>query len=149
MTYQETQRVAGIFSALLVFGVYFAVVLGMFGDGRFEGPEAASLVGKTILIVIGAAILVHIVVAIHFSIVSSAVMGDDKPSYVVDERDKLIELRGARISEWLTGAGFVASIAALAFGQSVFLVFNLIVGAFALGSVASNAAMLMIYRRGF
>jgi hypothetical protein len=149
MSYHEKRSVASIVSTLLVFGTYYAAMIWMYQDGRFEGPDAASLIGLSILILIACAIAFNIVVTILFSIVFAIAEGDSHPSFVVDERDKLIELKGLRISAYLVGAGFVLSMAALALGQPVFLVFNFIVSSFAFGDVISNIAKLRMYRRGF
>ena len=149
MSYQEKRRIASIISSVLVFGVYFAIVIQMHQEGRFAGANATSLLGKSILLLIVGAIITNIVVTILFNIVSAIAEGESNPSFVVDERDKLIELKGMRISEWVTGFGFALSMGLLALGQSALLVFNVIVCGFALGDVVGSVAMLRIHRRGF
>jgi len=149
MSYQEKRSIASIVSTLLVFGTYYMAMLWMYQAGRFEGPDAASLIGLSILTLIAGAIAFNIVTTILFSIVFAITEGDAHPSFVIDERDKLIELNGLRVSAYLVGAGFILSMAALALGQPVFLVLNLIVSSFAFGDVVSNIAKLRMYRRGF
>jgi hypothetical protein len=149
MSYQEKRSLASIVSTILVFGAYFTAMLWMVRAGRFEGPDAASLIGLSILILIACAIAFNIVITILFSIVFAITEGDPHPSYVVDERDKLIELNGLRISAYLVGAGFILSMTALALGQPVFLVFNFIVSSFAFAEVISNIVKLRMYRKGF
>ena len=149
MSYQEKRSIASVVSTLLVFGTYYMAMLWMYQAGRFGGPDAASLIGLSILTLIAGAIAFNIVTTILFSIVFAIAEGDAHPSFVVDERDKLIELNGLRVSAYLVGAGFILSMAALALGQPVFLVLNLIVFSFAFGDVIANCAKLRMYRRGF
>jgi hypothetical protein len=134
---------------VLVFGIYYAVVIQMVQDGCFDEADATALLGKSILLLIIGGIVLNIIMAIVFNIVFAIAENESQPSFVVDERDKLIELRGLRISFYITGAGVILAMGALALGQSALLVFNLIVASFALGDVIGNIVMLRIYRRGF
>jgi len=149
MSYQEKRAIASIISSVIMFGIYYMIIYRMYRDGSFAGADAGSLLGKSVLILIAGGIILHIIVTIICNILFALAERECNPSYVVDERDKLIELRSMRFSEWVTGLGFVLSMIALAMGQPAFLVINLIVGAFALGSVMGSVAMLAIHRKGF
>lgn len=147
MSYLHRNIFASLFSMVLVYGVYCWHIIAMYQDGRFDGADATNLLGKSVLLLIVAAIVVTIITTILFNIVFSIATDDQKPSYVVDERDRLIELRGMRISEMVTGAGFVLAMVALAIGHASFLAFNIIVLAFASASVTEGVVKLFIYRR--
>ena len=149
MSYLQRNIFASIISTLLVFGIYYAWLFQMVQDGRFDGANGTSLLGQSVLLLIVAAIIVTIIATIIFNILFSIATNDLKPSTVVDERDRLIELRGMRISEIVTGGGFMLAMVALALGQAPFLAFNIIVLAFALASVTSGVLKLFLYRSGF
>jgi hypothetical protein len=149
MTFQEKRMVASIFTTLLVFGIYFAAMIQMVQGGRFDGADASSLLGRSILILIVCSIILNIILTILFNIVFAIADRESNPSFVVDERDRLIELRANTISHYAFGAGFILSMVALAVGYSPFLVFNLIVASFGTASLVENAVQLCFYRRGF
>ena len=149
MSHQEKNNYASLISTILVFGYYLWHVSGMFRAGEFAGAHATSLIGKSILVLIVGSIIVNIVVHILFEIFHAIITRDPEPSLVVDERDKLIELRALRISHYILGAGFVFAMGALALEQSPFMVFYLLIFSFAVSSLAENIIQLFLYRRGF
>ena len=147
MSYAERRVIASLVSNLLMFGGYFLAVAQMSRAGLFEGAGAGSLLGQAILVLIAGGIVLHIVVTLALNLGWAIIEGARKPSFIVDERDKLIELKGRRVSEVATGLGVVTAMTALALGQAPFLVFNLIVAAFGAGGLASDLARLRIYRQ--
>ncbi|HIP23372.1 MAG TPA: hypothetical protein EYG79_07260 [Rhodobacteraceae bacterium] len=149
MNYEAKNIYAGFASTVTIFTVYFIVVSGMYDAGRFEGAAGTALLGKAILALMGGGILVHIVMTILATIVFAIILKDPKPSFVVDERDKLIELRGLRVSYYVFGAGYVAAMVAMAMGVSVFWVFNLLLVFCALSALVEGVVKLALYHRGF
>ena len=70
------------------------------------------------------------------------------PDDTTDERDRLIELRGDRVSHWVSGGGFVIAIILLATGTAVPFVFGvLFLGCF-IGVIVGNVLKLVSYGRG-
>lgn len=149
MNYETKNIYAGIASTAIIFTIYYIVVSGMYAAGRFEGPEGTALLGKAILALMGGGILVHIIMMILASIVFAIILRDSELSSVVDERDKLIELRGLRVSYHVFGAGYVAAMVAMAMGVSVFWVFNLLLAFCALSTLTEAVVRLALYHRGF
>lgn len=149
MNFEVKNTYAGIASTVVIFAVYYIVVSGMYAEGRFEGPAGLALLGKAILALMAGGIVVHIVMLILSNIVFAIVQNDPKPSFVVDERDKIIELRGLRVSYYVFGAGYVISMIALAMGMGAFGVFNLLLAACALSAWVEAIMRLVLYRRGF
>lgn len=76
------------------------------------------------------------------------ISNNPEPSFVVDERDKLLELRATQIGNALIGLGFVACMIGLALGISLFWTLQLIVIAFAFGSLMESVFQLAFYRWG-
>ncbi len=149
MPHQEKNIYASLISAALIFGAYFWYVYALYQDGGFDGADANSLIGKSILGLIIGGIIINIIMHIVINIIFAALENDPKPSFVVDERDKLIELRALRVSYYIFGAGYVASMIALAMGQTTFMVFNLIILSCAIATVTEALFQLALYRRGF
>jgi xanthosine utilization system XapX-like protein len=65
-----------------------------------------------------------------------------------DERDHLIELKSYRVGYILVGTGFVTAIAGLAFGLSSVFALHILLGAFAVGSIAEGIASIYFYEKG-
>ena len=149
MTQHQKSAVAALIGTILVIVIYSAIVFPLYAQGRFDGPDGASAIGVAILLLIAGGIVVNILANILFSILHAIATNEPKPSFVIDERDKAIELRGVRLFFIVVGVGFVLSMVALALDQPLFLVFNLMVFGFSLGDIASNVLKLVIHRRGF
>ena len=149
MTYEAKNIYAGFASTAIIFTIYFIVVSGMYTAGRFDGPDGTALLGKAILALMGGGIVVHICMTILANIVIAIIQRDPKPSFVVDERDKLIELRGLQISYYVFGAGYVTAMIAMAMGVAVFWVFNLLLVFCVLSALTEGVVRLALYHRGF
>jgi hypothetical protein len=134
---------------LAVFIAYFIIITGMHADGRFDGDDAAQLVGRALLyligVQIGATILAHIIAAIIHAIATRS----EEPD-IIDERDRGIELRALRVSFIVFGVGFVVTLGAMAFtSTTMFFAFQYLVAAMTLGDLLGNFTRLRLYRRGF
>lgn len=148
MSLKETRLIATMVTNLAIFAAYFIVVLGMNADGRFDGEDATKLIGQSVLILIGAQILATIVIQILATVFHAiATRGQERD--IIDERDKLIELRALRVSFILTGVGILGAMTAMALGSTVFVTFMIIIAAMTVGDFIGNATRLRLYRRGF
>ena len=149
MNHQVRTTYASLFSGILIFVFYFWRISYLSGQGRFEGPDAMPLLAKTFLLMIPGGIVITIVSMILSSIIFAIATNDAKPSFVIDERDRLIELRALRISYYIFGAGFICSMTALALGYTAFTVFNLIIGSMMLATISEGLIQLAMHRRGY
>ncbi len=149
MSYQEKTIFVNLFTGTLVFAIFGYFMLQQYQGGQFVGDEGAQLIGKSILWLIGGGIIINIIAHIGFNIAYAIVKREANPSFVVDERDKLIELRALRVAYYVLGAGFVGGMAALAMGYGVFVTFNIIIVSFFISGVAEGLTQLFLYRRGF
>ncbi|MEE9427617.1 MAG: hypothetical protein V3V25_05645 [Paracoccaceae bacterium] len=149
MSHQVRNTYASLFSGLVMFVLYFWRISYLFEQGRFEGAEAMSLLAKTFLLMIPVGIIATVISMILFSILFAIAARDGNPSFVIDERDRLIELRALRWSYYIFGAGFICSMIALAFGHTAFTVFNLIIGSLMLATIAEGLIQLAMHRRGY
>jgi len=149
MSYQEKTIFVNLFSSIVVFAIYGYFMLQQYQAGNFVGDEGAQLVGKSILWLVGGGVVFLIIAHILFNIAYAIFKREPNPSFVVDERDKLIELRALRVAYYVLGAGFVGGMAALAMGYGVFVTFNIIIVSFFISGLAEGLTQLFLYRRGF
>ncbi len=149
MPYQEKSAIVSLISGVVVFALYYYFIRQMYQAGAFEEPGAGAEIGKSILWLIFGGIVVNIIGHIVFSTIYAIANREDAPSIVVDERDKLIELRALRVAYYIFGAGFVAAMIALALEQTYFLTFNILIFSFFVAGVAEGLMQVYLYRRGF
>ncbi len=149
MSHQIRSTYASLFSGILIFVLYFWRISYLNAQGRFDSPDAMALLAKTFLLMIPAGIILTIISKILSAIIFAIATNDPKPSFVVDERDRLIELRALRISYYIFGAGFICSMIALALGYTAFTVFNLIIASMMLATVTEGLTQLAMHRRGY
>ena len=148
MSRREIGIAASVGSSVLVYGLYVTIVFRMHFEGRFEGPDTTSLIGKTILLLMVAQIAAFVLTQIVVSAVSAKSTEEDRP-FQIDERDTLIELRENRAAFIVFILGFISSMAILALGGSPLLVFNLIILSLTLGDATGKLRKLYLYRKGF
>lgn len=102
-----------------------------------------TVLGSVILTIVGA-----VVVAIYTSIKATAAGDDPKAEFTEDEREKLIELRGIRVSHAITGVGFGAALVLAMFDADTFWIGNTLFAFGAIGAVAEVGTKIVTYRRG-
>ena len=148
MSHQEKNILASLTSSIVTFSVYALITSNLYQDGRFALVDGNSFLGKAILLLILGGVISNIVITILFNIIFAVVQNEPKPSFVVDERDDVIELKGKRFAINVIGIGMIIAMIALARDGSIFLVFNLLIAAFALSDISSNIFMFVLHRKG-
>ncbi|MGB3278000.1 MAG: hypothetical protein WBA92_02290 [Pseudorhodobacter sp.] len=135
-------------ATIAVFSFFAIRFWGLYSAGAYVGPGGLADVGILLLWLMVASIAAMIVVSILGSIILAIAHRDPAPDFTRDERDRAIEARGWRVSQAVTGAGFVGCMILLALGTDAALVFFLMFASFALGDVAGNMNRLAAYYRG-
>ena len=146
MTYQERQAVGNLIAGIIIFAAYFYWVWRAIDGGLLGNENAATTIGRGILVLILGGVLLNIGIQILTSIAVSIITREPKPSFVVDERDRMLELRAVRVSYTIIGMGFIASMVALALGLVPLVVLQFIVLSFAVGTIFESILMLIFYR---
>ena len=149
MSYQEKTNIVSLLCAVIIFALYFYFVRQNYQAGLYAGAQGNALIGKSFLWLMAGGVILNIVAHIGFNIIYAIIKGEVNPSFVVDERDKLIELRALRLAYHTFAVGFVIAMIALTFEQSVFVVFNIIIPSCALAAFAEGIMQIYLYRRGF
>ena len=68
---------------------------------------------------------------------------------ITDERDKLIELKSARISLYVFTFGFLLAMISLVMEQPPWVMFTILISAGLLSDTLNELAQFYFYRRGF
>lgn len=149
MPFKERNIVVAIFTNLIVIAYFAWRICRMLQDGQFDGSDALTVWARTVLWMIPLSIVATIIGTILFNIIYAIVTRQPKPSFVVDERDKAIEITGMKATMVVISTGFMLGMVALAFGWTGFTVFNLILFSFAFADLGGNLVKLALYRRGY
>lgn len=138
MTFQEKSTLTMTTILVLVFGWYFALVLGpITGSPTREVAYTGLMVAVVVLLVILAAVS-HAVLAVVFR----AQANTD------DERDRLIALRSGQIAGYILAVGVCAGIALAMVQSDTFWIAQALIGALVLAEVTDGVIKLVLYRRG-
>ena len=126
--------------SLYVYNKYIAVNPEVVNDFKFWG--------KAFLILIPVTIVTIIIIYIIFFIINKIVTNEDLPQ-VTDERDRMIELKGIRISHWVFVFGFMLAMASQAFGMKPWVLFVVLFGSGFVSTLAEGIAKICYYRKGY
>lgn len=152
MSYQEKNATAALLSNLAILAYFGVKVFEMQQAGTLNSTKVFSLWGWVMLFAIVAQIAFHILAHIVFAITESIRRGEEVTEIddVVDERDKLIELKAFRNSYFVFQVGFLLSILSLVFLKLPALVMvNALIGTLIIAEVIGNSSQLFMYRRGY
>jgi hypothetical protein len=151
MTFQEKNIAVSLASFTLILGVYLIRVIQMIQTGSFTETNMFRLWGiiivLAILVTIFATILTHIVSAI----IQAIRTGEEDPKIedIEDERDKLIDLRGTKVTYLVSSLGVFLSMLTFAFGQPGLVMFSLLIFFGVVAQIVGDITRLSLYRRGF
>ena len=150
MSYQEKNITVSLVSTLLILGYYLANVFQMYQDGGL----VAVRVFRLWAIVIVAGIIVNIVSSILTNIVLSIVHAiktrmEEEERFIEDERDKLIGLKGMRVSYIAFSIGVLLAMLTFVFGQPPLVMFSLIIFFSLVAEIIGDISQIYRYRRGF
>jgi len=149
MAYQDRNTVVSILVNLAVSAFVILRLLEMNASGLFDGPDAINNWARLVIWLIPLGIVGTIIGTILFNIVFAVITNESKPSFVVDERDKLFERRGNLAIITFAGAGFVSAVIAMALDASALAGFNIVYFGMALGALAADFVKFASYRRGY
>ncbi len=151
MSYQEKNITVSLVNFCLILGVYLLRVFQMSQGGSFNSTNVFRLWGiviaLAILVTIFATILTHIVSAI----VEAIKTGKENPKVedLEDERDRLIDLRGTKITYFVSSIGVFLSMLTFVLGQPPLAMFSLLIFFGVVAQIVGDISRLYLYRRGF
>lgn len=151
MSFQEKNITVTLISFTLILGFYLSRVLQMVQDGGLESSAVFRLWGITVVLAIIVTVVGMILTHIVSAIVIAIQTGDDDPDIedIEDERDKLIDLRGTKVTYSISSLGSFLAMLTFALGQSPLVMFTLLIFFGLVAQVAGDITRLVLYRRGF
>jgi hypothetical protein len=157
MTFQEKNIVVSLGSFLLILGVYLVRLFQMLQGDGLNSTSVFRLWGTVIVLAIFftifATILTHIVSAIIQAIVQAIETGEKEPDIEIDdlqdERDKLIDLRGTKVTHVVSSIGVGLAMLTYVLGQPPLVMFTLLIFVSIVAQILGDISRLVHYRRGF
>jgi uncharacterized membrane protein len=152
MFYQQKKCIVTILSGLIVLASYCIYVYQKFQSGIDNLSHDLKFWATTMLIFIGAGIVMIIITLIVFHIINAIIHEvkhqEAEDPMVEDEMDKLIELKAMRNSFIIVGMGFVFSLVTLVMQMPPAIMINVIFLSFLAGSIFEGFSQLYFYRKG-
>lgn len=145
MTYQEKRSLISIISSLVIFGLYGWFLYRNYLD-EFLRTDDYSFWGKAILLMIPVFIVIRIVIHIFFIIVMKVTTSEDEPP--ADEREKLIELKSARVGHVIFMVGFLLSMISVTLHYPMQAMFLILIASGLLAGVVEEITQIIYHRRG-
>ena len=150
MSFQEKNITVTLVNFTLILGFYLLRLFQMIQDGSFNPSNVFRLwwivIVLAIVVTVLAIILTHIVSAMIQSRKTKEATGIKD---IQDERDKLIDLRGTKITYSVSSIGGFLSMLSFALGQPPLVMFTLLIFFGVLAQIIGDIARLYLYRRGF
>ena len=150
MSFQEKNIIVTLVNLILILGFYLIRVFQMIQGESFNSTNVFRLWGIVIVlavvVTIFATILTHIV-----SGIIQAIKTKEEPHIenVQDERDKLIDLKGTKVTYVISSIGVFLSMLTFAFGQPPLVMFTLLIFFGVVAQIIGDISRLYFYRRGF
>ena len=157
MSYTSKRTVVSMLAGILLIAAYTVYALGR----TSPAPEDLKSWAAVMLVFIGISVAAMIVIQILFHIafaIGVAVKereSDEKnieriisSSMIEDEMYKLIDLKSSRAGYICAGTGFIAALAALAFGMPAAAALHIMFGSFAAGSLVEGSVSVYHHERG-
>lgn len=149
MSYQEKNISVSLASFTLILALYTFSIIQILRDGTFNSENLFRLWGIVIalavIVTILATILTHIVSAILEAIQTRQ---EPKVEDIRDERDTLIDLKGTKVTYFVSSIGGLFAMLTFVLGQSPLVMFSLLIFVGVLAQVIGDASRLVLYRRG-
>ncbi|HSL43122.1 MAG TPA: hypothetical protein VK897_06800 [Anaerolineales bacterium] len=151
MSFQEKNITVSLVNFTLILGFYLIRVLQMIQNGNFNSANIFRLWGITIVLAVIVTIIATILTHIGSAIIHAIKTGEERPDVedIEDERDKLIDLRGTKITYVVSSIGVFLSMLTFAFGQPPLIMFSLLILFGLVAQIVGDISRLVLYRRGF
>lgn len=148
MSIQEKRSIVSMISNLLIFGIYYTIVFGIYSENIFTTAEEFKFWGATILILIPVLIVVKIVLYIIFSIFHTIVTKEKEDNFLTDELGRLIELKSTRNFNHVFTAGFLLSMASLVMNMPPSVMFIILLFSILVAFIIQDISRLYFHRKG-
>ncbi len=151
MSFQEKNISVTLVSFTLILGFYLTRLFQMIQSGDINSTDVFRLWGVVIVLAIIVTIVAMILTHIVSAIVEVIKTGEEEPDIenMADERDKLIELKGTKVTYSVSSSGVFLSMLTFALGQPPLVMFTLLIFFGLVAQIIGDISRLYLYRRGF
>ena len=151
MSFQEKNFTASLVTFSLILGYYLIRILQLILGENFNPTSVVRLWGFVIGFAIIGTILVTIFTHILSAITQAIQTGEKDPKIedIQDERDKLIDLRGTKVTYTVSSCGIFLAMLTFAFGQPPLVMFSMLIFFRVFAQIMGDISRLVLYRRGF
>jgi hypothetical protein len=151
MSFQEKNVSVTLMSFSLILVIYLAGIWRMVLAGGLNETGLFRLWGLVIVLAIFFTIAATILTHILSAIIEAIRTGNEDPQIedIEDERDKLIDLRGTKLTYALYSFGIFLAMLTFVLGQNPLVMFSLIILASLVAQITGDVSRLVLYRRGF
>lgn len=150
MTFQQKNTAVSLANFTLILGFYLISMFQMLRDGSFDSANVMRLwvivMILAVVVTILATILTHIVIAILDAIRTQKASDVQD---IKDERDTSIDLRGTRVTYFVSSIGSFLAMLTFALGQPPLVMFTLLIFFGVAAQIVGDVTRLYLYRRGF
>jgi hypothetical protein len=151
MSFQEKNITVSLVNFTLILGFYLIRVFQMIQGGSFNPTNVFRLWGIVIVLAVVVTIFATILTHIVSAIVQAIKTGEEDPKIedFEDERDKLIDLRGTKVTYFVSSIGVLLAMLTFVFGQPPLVMFTLLIFFGVVAQIIGDISRLYLYRRGF
>ena len=139
ISFKEKSIWVSLIITIVVFGYYFTRVFGILNQSTGGTTEPIVLYIGVVIFMVILVIVSHILLAIIYT---------KEANDFNDERDKLIELKGTRISYWILILGIFQAVAGLLMTKSPIMIANVLLLFFVIAAIVGDSVKLYYYRKG-
>jgi hypothetical protein len=150
MSFQQRNIAASFVIFTLILGFYLTRVFQMIQNESFNLTNMVRLWG--IVIVLGIVVTIIGMILAHIgSGIIQAIQTRQEPVIedIQDERDRLIDLKGTKVTYTVFSLGVLLSMLTFAFGQPPLMMFSLLILSGLVAQIVGDISRLILYRRGF
>ena len=151
MSFQQKNITVSLVNFTLILGFFLFRVIQMLQSDSFTLGNIFRLWGITIGLAIVVTIIGTILTHIVSAIIEAIRTGKDDPKIedFEDERDQLIDLRGTRVTYFVSSVGVFLSMLTFVFDQPSLVMFTLLIFFGLVAQIVGDISRLVLYRRGF
>jgi hypothetical protein len=151
MSFQQKNITVSLVNFTLILGFFLIRLFQFIQDGAFESTNVFRLWGFIIVLAVVVTIVGTILTHILSAIIQAIKTGEEDPKIedFEDERDRLIDLRGTKVTYFVSSIGVFLSMLTFVFGQPPLVMFTLLIFFGVLAQIVGDISRLYLYRKGF
>jgi len=151
MSFQQKNIAVSLVNFTLILGFYLIRVIQLVQSETFNSTKVFRLWGIIIILAVAVTIVGTILTHIVSTIIQAIKTGEENPKIedFEDERDRLIDLKGTRVTYMVSSIGVFLSMLTFVFGQPPLVMFTLLIFFGVLAQIVGDISRLSLYRRGF